>query len=129
MSKVRPHKLKTPLTESERYFGVVLEDINSKFDKVLSGHVALDRKFDKKFDLLKSDIDLLKVGQQALMDRMGDLESGQKLIFDYLKRIDDEIQELKQLLFKKADLERLERLEQRVAHVELVVKKYYDQKQ
>jgi len=50
-----------------------------------------------------------------------------KVIREYLSHIDDEIQDLKRSLSKKADLKRLEQLEQRIARVELVVKKYYEQ--
>lgn len=36
---------------------IILEDINSKFDLVLEGHVALDQKIDRKFDQLSEKVD------------------------------------------------------------------------
>lgn len=38
---------KKQLSASERHFGVVLEDIDSKLDLVLEGHKTLDKKADK----------------------------------------------------------------------------------
>lgn len=124
-------------------FGVILEDINSKFEQVLEGHAALDKKFDKKIDEfrheMRSDVKLLQIGHRALTDRLRDVEvkidvmdgnvrdlqSSSKQILEYLSRIDEEIKNLKTRLDKKADLERILHLEKRVAQIELVVKKYY----
>lgn len=36
---------------------MILEDINSKFDLVLEGYAALDRKIDNRFDLLHEKIE------------------------------------------------------------------------
>ena len=44
---------------SERHFGVVLEDIDSKLDLVLEGHQALDVKIDKnhqEFQEFRSEV-------------------------------------------------------------------------
>ena len=38
---------KKQLSTSERYLGVVLEDIDSKLDLVVEGHQGLDKKIDK----------------------------------------------------------------------------------
>jgi outer membrane murein-binding lipoprotein Lpp len=37
---------------------IILEDIQGKFDLVLEGHAALDKKIDKKFDQLSEKIDI-----------------------------------------------------------------------
>ena len=37
---------------------IILEDIQDKFDLVLEGHAALDKKIDKKFDQLSEKIDI-----------------------------------------------------------------------
>ena len=42
----------------KEHFEVLLEDISSKFDLVLEGHAALDRKFDLKFDQLNEKIEI-----------------------------------------------------------------------
>ncbi len=108
--------------------GVILESIDSKVEQVLEGHVALDKKFDKKIDdfryEMRDEIKLLKLGQRLLTNKMEDLSIGSKQVLEYLKRIDEELQDLKKVLYQKADVERLQKLEQRVAQVELVVKKW-----
>jgi vacuolar-type H+-ATPase subunit I/STV1 len=38
---------------------IILDDINSKFDIVIEGHTALDRKIDRKFDELNEKIDFV----------------------------------------------------------------------
>ena len=116
--------------------------MDKKFELILDGHKALDKKFDKKFDLLDEkvdsfryethhDISFLKLGQGVLKDQIKDFSiNAQKnfeIIREYLARIDDEIQDLKKRLVAKADLDRLLKLEQRMARVELVIKKYYDE--
>lgn len=129
-------KLKTKKSlVTARGFGIILEDINKTVHQVLKGHEALDLKFDE----LKEDIGILKVGHKALAERVDEVaervESMDRrftknfeVIMEYLSRIDEEIQELKKVLFRKADIERLEVLEKRVVHVELVVKKFYEGK-
>lgn len=42
----------------KEHLEVILEDISSKFDLVLEGHAALDRKFDLKFDQLNEKIEI-----------------------------------------------------------------------
>ena len=119
---------------------VLLEDLDKKFDLILEGHKALDVKFDKKTDHLGQKLDefryetrteasFLKLGQSVLTNQVKDLslksEKNFVVIREYLGRIDDEIQDLKKRLISKADLERLERLEQKLVQIELVVKKHY----
>jgi len=109
----------------DRSTNVILEGIDKKFEQVLEGYAALDKKFDKKIDAL--DEKLVRFRYETRAD-IADLKSSSKQIMDYLKAIDDEIQDLKHRLIAKADLERLERLEGRMAEVEMVVKKFYEQK-
>ncbi len=82
----------------------------------------------------------LKAGQLGLDRRMGRLEGRMegledkydknfKVIREYLGHIDEEIQDLKKRLVAKTDLERLERLEQRLVQVELVIKRFNDAKE
>lgn len=89
---------------------VILESIDSKVEQVLEGHAVLDTKLEKFHHELKSEIH--------------DLKLGQKDILAYLSRIDEEIQEIKQVLRQKADLERLERLEKEVAVIKLAMQKW-----
>lgn len=95
---------------TKRSLGVILEDIDSKFDLILEGHTALDKKID--------------VFHDEFLDFTKETRLNFNAIKDYLSRIDDEIQEMKKILSRKADLERLERLEQKVAKMELVIQKW-----
>lgn len=52
------------------YLEVILEDINSKFDLVLEGHAALDKKIDVKFDELSEKIELNSFKIDALNDKI-----------------------------------------------------------
>jgi len=45
---------------------IILEDIQGKFDLVLEGHAALDKKIDKKFDQLSEKIDINSFKLDAL---------------------------------------------------------------
>ncbi len=115
---------------------VLLEQIDKKFELVLEGHVVLDKKID---DLANNSGEFrtetrlnFKTLTQDLADLDGRLvifatrtENNFKVIREYLVRIDDAIQDLTNRLGRKADLEELAELKQRVAQVELVVKKIY----
>lgn len=121
-------------------FGVLLEHLDSRFEQVLEGYVALDIKFDKKFNELKEGISILTVGQRGLTERVDgltervddltikvdDLTKSSKQILEYLGHIDDEIKDLKDGLNQKADLKYVQRLEIRLVDVELTVQKHYD---
>lgn len=53
------NKTKKELTQTERHFGVVLENIDSKLDLVVEGHQILDKKIDKidgKVENLKEEM-------------------------------------------------------------------------
>lgn len=128
----------------ERQFGVVLEDINSKFDLVLEGHAALDTKIDKIHVELKREIGGLKGEVGGLKGEVGGLKGeigglkgdfyafraetkeNFKTVFDYLLRIDEELKDIKVeitdikvILENKADLRRLENLEKRIEKIEV----------
>ena len=119
-----------------RQFGVILEDINSKFDLVLEGHAALDKKFDNKIDEFRNDFDdfvnetrlnfetirnELKTTQNELGGFVKETRSNFEAIKEYLSRIDDEIQDIKKTLSGKADFRRLEHLEKEVAQIKLIM--------
>jgi len=52
------------------YLEIILEDINGKFDLVLEGHAALDRKIDIKFGELSEKIDVNNFKIGALNDKI-----------------------------------------------------------
>jgi predicted nucleic acid-binding Zn-ribbon protein len=113
---------KLPVTQ--RQFGVILEDINSKMDLVVEGHKMLDEKndrahheFDKKIDGLDRRIDGLDRMIDGLDEKIDSVHQGLggkidrnyqeflnfrketndnfKVIFEYLSRIDDELRSIK----------------------------------
>ncbi|OGY62885.1 MAG: hypothetical protein A2745_01975 [Candidatus Harrisonbacteria bacterium RIFCSPHIGHO2_01_FULL_44_13] len=150
MTKKRIVSKNKEMSAAERYFGVVLEDVNSKFDQVLEGNAALSKEFggfrdefkefrnetNFKFGVLtgelketNSKISNLESKTSNLESKISNLESKYDKNFDqilaYLSKIDEEIQDLKTRLDGKADLERLERVEQEVAQIKLIVKKHF----
>lgn len=57
--KLKNKKEKKELSQTERHFGVILEDIDSKLDLVVEGHRTLDKKIDKvdgKVDDLRQEM-------------------------------------------------------------------------
>ena len=54
----------------KEHFEVLLEDISGKFDLVLEGHAALDRKFDYKFDELNEKIEINSFKIDALNQKI-----------------------------------------------------------
>lgn len=134
------------------YFGVILENMNDKLSLVLDGHSALDKKIDghikdtsENFKKINTKFDYFAEATtenfKKVNDRLDKVDDkvdsfmeatteNFKSVFEYLVGIDDElksihmeIKELKNILHKKADLERLERLEKKVAQLELVAQK------
>lgn len=108
----------------ERKFGVLLEGMDKKINLVLEGHGALD----KKIDGLKEEFVEFKGEMRVFRD---DTVSNFKTVFDYLSRIDDELKaikseifDLKNKLFSKAEVSRLESLEKRVKEMETKLASY-----
>lgn len=129
-------KINNKKSLAERQFGVILEDIDSKFDRVLEGHGGLSKEikdFRGEFNTFKDETGFnFKVLTGEVSELRGEFNGFRKetalsfkAVREYLSRIDEEIQDLKKVLDKKADLERLQRLELKVAEIELAVKKYY----
>jgi len=87
-----------------RRFGVILEDINNKFDQVLEGHASLETRMDRtegKFD-----------------EFVEETRWNFKQVLGELKSIKAEIADLRYSLKAKADLARLEELEKRIYKIE-----------
>ena len=104
-------------------FGVILEDVQDKFELVLEGHSALEKKIDDFKDETKTNF-------KTLFGFVDATTANFKSIFEYLEQIDDEIKSIKEetniirmTLIKKADIERLGKLEVRVARMEAFVEK------
>lgn len=129
-------KVRIASKDASRKKDVLLESMEKHFRLVLEGHAALDKElkdFRGDFREFQSETRFnFKTLTSVLDDTRGKLHAFEaktdanfKAIREYLSRIDDEIQDLKRRLTGKAEVERLQRLEERVAHIELVVKKYY----
>src|SRR3989338_10979924 len=119
MKKNRSKTIKTrksaPISLTDNQFGVILEDINRKFDVLVEGHGVLSQKIDGAEERLSSEMNDLRKST----------ENNFQSAFQYLSRIDDEllsikaeIIELKKTLTKKADIEKVTELEKRVAKIE-----------
>lgn len=122
-------KVRIASKDTSRQKDVLLESMEKHFRLVLEGHAALDKElkdFRTDFREFRNET---RFNFKTLIERADVFENKTdvnfKAILEYLSRIDDEIQDLKRRLTGKAEVERLERLEQRVAHIELVVKKIY----
>lgn len=120
--KKKISKKDTPL--KDRYIGVILEDINDKFDRVLEGHSVLDKKIEDFRYEVRSDIKFVNLTSRTLLQKQIDLEvkinkledemkNSFKSVFDYLSRTDKELESIRALL-----IERLDKLEKRVARLE-----------
>lgn len=80
------------------HFGAILEDINDKFTVMVEGHNMVVER----------------------MDRMEtEMRSSFKTVFEYLSRIDSEIQEIKAELSQKAQIKEVRELQSRVLKLEL----------
>ncbi len=104
-------KLIKKSTQTERQFGVLLEDIDSKIDLLVEGHQATDKKIDKnhqEFREFKEEttykIDLLVEGHQAtdkkidkvdkkVDDLRGEMNYKFEIVFDELHLIRNELKE------------------------------------
>lgn len=102
---------KTDLSATERHFGVVLEDIDSKMDLVLEGHQALDIKFSKKID--KVDEKLEDIGEKIDIhtEMIGSMATD-------IEIIKSDVEFIKNSLKKKVDIDEFVVLEKRVALLE-----------
>ena len=86
---------------------ILLEDIRSKFDLVLEGHAALDRKMDLRFAELEEKIDKNTFLIQALAKRVDEVE----------ERLDAKIDAVEERLDAKIDAVE-KRLDSKIAKVE-----------
>ena len=125
--KKNSKKAKNELTQSQ--WGTLFEEINSKLDLLLEGHSDLNNKvnvLDDKVNVLDQ-----KVGRnyQEMNLRFDGVDSNFKTVFEYLSKIDNNLHELKFIkselaqikskLSKKADLDYIEKIEQRVNKIEM----------
>lgn len=106
---------------TNEYFGVILEDINSKFDVIKEGHLDLSeqiKKLDQKVDR----------NHKEFVEFRSETESNFKTVFELLSNIDDELKDIKseladikKTIHNKADLDIVFNLEKRVKVLEAEV--------
>jgi len=116
---------KMELSVSERHFGVILEDIDSKLDSVVEGNQALDKKIDKvdeKLEDFRGEVNFkFKVVQETLDSHTQILDSHTQMIAkntEDLEIIKTDIEFIKNSLKKKVDIDEFSVLEKRVALLE-----------
>ena len=116
---------KVDLSVTERHFGVVLENIDSKIDLVLEGHQALDVKFTKKFEEVDERLDIidekLDIHTEILSEHGKILTEHSKMIASIngnMEIMKQDIEFIKNSLKKKVDIDEFSVLEKRVALLE-----------
>jgi DNA repair ATPase RecN len=116
-AKNKPKSKIKPSVKKE-HFEVLLENMNDSIKLVAEGQLAFRQEVNQKFN--ESD--------QRLADFCDRTDSNFKTIFDYLARMDDELQDIKKSLQRldetKIDKAEFAALAQRVAQVEQELKKY-----
>ncbi len=93
------------------YFEILIEEINGKFDLVLEGHAALDKKIDVKFTELNEKIDLNSFKIDALSQKVSELDEKidnveiklNKKIDDVDKKLNKKIDAVDKKISKKID--------------------------
>lgn len=105
--------------------GVLIEDFEGQVKVVAEGVLSLDQKldrvsaeFDKKLDVVAEGVLTLDRKVGALPERMDRIEDKLDKIDAKIALINEEIVEIKAMLSGKADLSRLEDLEERIARLE-----------
>jgi len=58
----------------KEHLEMILEDINGKFDLVLEGYAALDKKLDNRFDLLNEKIEMNSFRINVLSQKIDGVE-------------------------------------------------------
>ncbi len=105
---IKRKKKDTP--EKDRHFGVILEDINSKFSVLVEGHSALNAKIDKnhqefrefreetnsKFKILGNSISEVKKDVKVLKEDVGVLKEDVKVLKKDVSVLKQDVVVLKQ---------------------------------
>ena len=136
MDKKKVNEKQLSPSDSERHFGVVLENIDSKLDLVVEGHQALDRKIDNKHTEFKEfekvvnyKFEVLIEGVKTL-DKKVDRHYGEfqefrqevdykfEIVFDKFDDVTDELRIIRNELKEKVSRDEFILLEKRVLSLE-----------
>ena len=127
METMNKTNIKKDTPVKNRRFGVILEDIDKKFDLVLEGHEAFSKEIkDFRDDARREFSEVrfqIKTLSEVLADFRADAVKNFTAIREYLSRIDDEIQDLKKTLTGTVEQKRLEILEYEVSQLKLAISK------
>ena len=128
---VKKTKIKKKIEITPSQFGMVLEDVNSKFDLLIEGFSGLSgqvENLDKKID--NNHQEFLEFRDEMVGFKQ-ETDNNFKAVFEYLSKIDDEIQlikleieNLKSELVRKADIDKLSQLEKRIFVLEKGYRKF-----
>ena len=106
-TKLKPRK-KAEIMENQ--FGVILEDVNSKFDFLSEGFLGLNKnvkELNKKFDNLNKKVDdnhrETNSNFKTLFKFRNETNDNFKINFEYLSKIDDEVQSIKEEMAEMRD--------------------------
>lgn len=102
---------KKQLSTSERYFGVVLEDIDSKLDLLAEGHQGLDKKIDK----IGKNLEDFRQDTQYRFKTLIEMTAKNTEDIEIIK---SDVEFIKNSLKKKVDIDEFAFLEKRVALLE-----------
>lgn len=111
------------------YTNLLLERMEKKIDHVLEGHAVLEKEIKDFRHEMRGEMNEfrfeIRTELKFLKSASHSLEETSKVIKEYLKHIDDEIQFLKKAFTQKADLDRVIALEKRVTEIQMAVEKNY----
>ena len=84
---------KKQLSPSERHFGVILEDIDSKLDLIVDGHQALDKKIDKNHQEFQEFRDEVNYKFDVVFEKFDEVDKRFDEVTDELHVIRNELKE------------------------------------
>ncbi len=102
---------KKELSVSDRHFGVILEDIDSKLDLVVEGHKGLDKKIDK----VEKNLEDFRQDTQYRFKTLIEMTAQNTENIEIIK---SDIEFIKNSLRKKVDIDEFAVLGKRVALLE-----------
>ncbi len=118
---------------AEQQFGIFVEHMDKRFDQVLEGNVALDKKIDDSRHETRSEIRFINLNLSNASTNFKDLsvrvdryqDETKKIMTDYFSAIDDELKQIgkelvaiKGRLSEKADRDYVATVEKRVMTLE-----------
>ncbi|MDP2629572.1 MAG: hypothetical protein Q8P45_02625 [Candidatus Harrisonbacteria bacterium] len=106
-------------SEAERLFAIYTQRVNRQLDLILEKMELTEKRRDQKFSELEKSLNEFKYDVQ---NQFKEVNAQFKIIREYLGRIDEQIQDLRRRLERKADRARLDKLEEEVAKLKSIIK-------